>query len=153
MALNMRLSPTTPLSYLIKLFPKTSTNNSTNINTTSKSMYGSNRQKPMTNLPPTSNPRGELVFSHKVDKSFRDGYERYRAAFERKRSQTLASRSSYSSPWITNNSNNNINTATTVNSKPLLQSNLSSNHSKSESFSFLLNDQSNSTTMSTSTSF
>ncbi|KAF6744332.1 hypothetical protein DFP72DRAFT_1078873 [Ephemerocybe angulata] len=37
--------------------------------------------------PPASNPRGELVFSSRVDKSFRDGYERCRLAFERKRAE------------------------------------------------------------------
>ncbi|KAF5322985.1 hypothetical protein D9611_009343 [Ephemerocybe angulata] len=43
--------------------------------------------RPMASLPPASNPRGELVFSSRVDKSFRDGYERYRSAFERKRAE------------------------------------------------------------------
>lgn len=43
------------------------------------------RGSTISNIPPTSNPRGELIFSSRVDPSFREGYERYRAAFERKR--------------------------------------------------------------------
>lgn len=39
----------------------------------------------MAQIPPTSNPRGELIFSGRVDRTFREGYERYRAAFERRR--------------------------------------------------------------------
>lgn len=40
-------------------------------------------------IPPTNNPRGELIFSSKVDKAFREGYERYRAAFERRREEKM----------------------------------------------------------------
>lgn len=43
--------------------------------------------RPMASLPPASNPRGELVFSSRVDRAFREGYERYRALFERKREE------------------------------------------------------------------
>ncbi|KAF5384401.1 hypothetical protein D9615_003114 [Tricholomella constricta] len=42
---------------------------------------------PIPSIPPASNPRGELIFSSRVDRSFRDAYERYRAAFERKREE------------------------------------------------------------------
>ncbi|GHJ89600.1 hypothetical protein NliqN6_6002 [Naganishia liquefaciens] len=41
-------------------------------------------------IPPTVNPRGELIFSSRVDKTFKEGYERYRAAFERRRAEKLA---------------------------------------------------------------
>ncbi|ORX41234.1 Spo7-like protein-domain-containing protein [Kockovaella imperatae] len=41
----------------------------------------------MAQIPPSSNPRGELIFSSRVDKGFREGYERYRAAFERRREE------------------------------------------------------------------
>ncbi|WRT70455.1 uncharacterized protein IL334_007453 [Kwoniella shivajii] len=41
----------------------------------------------MATIPPSSNPRGELIFSSRVDKGFREGYERYRAAFERRREE------------------------------------------------------------------
>jgi len=36
-------------------------------------------------IPHATNPRGELIFSSRVDRSFRESYERYRAAFERRR--------------------------------------------------------------------
>jgi len=41
----------------------------------------------MAQIPASTNPRGELIFSSRVDKSFREGYERYRAAFERRREE------------------------------------------------------------------
>ncbi|ORY35912.1 hypothetical protein BCR39DRAFT_556037 [Naematelia encephala] len=41
----------------------------------------------MATIPPSNNPRGELIFSSRVDRSFREGYERYRAAFERRREE------------------------------------------------------------------
>ncbi|KAJ4490393.1 hypothetical protein J3R30DRAFT_3421315 [Lentinula aciculospora] len=40
---------------------------------------------PISPIPPTLNPRGELIFSSRIDRGFRENYERYRAAFERKR--------------------------------------------------------------------
>jgi len=42
---------------------------------------------PIPSIPPATNPRGELIFSGRVDKNFRESYERYRAAFERKREE------------------------------------------------------------------
>jgi len=42
---------------------------------------------PIPPIPPATNPRGELIFSSRVDRSFRESYERYRAAFERKRQE------------------------------------------------------------------
>ncbi|CAD6569044.1 MAG: hypothetical protein TREMPRED_005006 [Tremellales sp. Tagirdzhanova-0007] len=41
----------------------------------------------MSQIRASSNPRGELMFSSRVDKSFREGYERYRVAFERRREE------------------------------------------------------------------
>ena len=43
-------------------------------------------------IPPTFNPRGELIFSSKVTPNFREGYERYRAAFERRRKEKMEER-------------------------------------------------------------
>ncbi|KAF8809447.1 hypothetical protein BYT27DRAFT_7187752 [Phlegmacium glaucopus] len=43
--------------------------------------------RPIPPIPPAANPRGELIFSSRVDKNFRDSYERYRSAFERKREE------------------------------------------------------------------
>lgn len=42
---------------------------------------------PLPSIPPTKNPRGELIFSSRVERTFRDGYERYRALFERRRAE------------------------------------------------------------------
>lgn len=42
---------------------------------------------PITPIPPSSNPRGELIFSSRVDRVFRECYERYRSAFEKRREE------------------------------------------------------------------
>ncbi|WWC65387.1 uncharacterized protein I303_108005 [Kwoniella dejecticola CBS 10117] len=47
----------------------------------------SNSTNVMATIPPSSNPRGELIFSSRVDRGFREGYERYRSAFERRREE------------------------------------------------------------------
>ncbi|WWC92145.1 uncharacterized protein L201_007099 [Kwoniella dendrophila CBS 6074] len=47
----------------------------------------SNSTNVMATIPPSTNPRGELIFSSRVDRNFREGYERYRAAFERRREE------------------------------------------------------------------
>ncbi|OXB37048.1 hypothetical protein J007_03154 [Cryptococcus neoformans] len=47
----------------------------------------SNTPNVMAQIPPSANPRGELIFSSRVDRTFREGYERYRAAFERRREE------------------------------------------------------------------
>jgi len=43
--------------------------------------------RPMQAIPPAKSPRGELIFSSRVDKNFRESYERHRAAFERRREE------------------------------------------------------------------
>lgn len=45
--------------------------------------------RPIPSIPPASNPRGEIIFSSRVDKSFREGYDRYRLAFEKKREEVV----------------------------------------------------------------
>lgn len=40
-------------------------------------------------IPPCQNQRGEIIFSSRVDPDFREGYERYRNAFERKRREKM----------------------------------------------------------------
>lgn len=47
----------------------------------------SSTTRPIHTIPPATNPRGELIFSSRVDKNFRESYERYRAAFERRREE------------------------------------------------------------------
>ncbi|KAI0795606.1 Spo7-like protein-domain-containing protein [Abortiporus biennis] len=53
---------------------------------------------PIPPIPPSSNPRGELIFSSRVDRAFRDGYDRYRATFERKRD--AREKAAYQATWI-----------------------------------------------------
>ncbi|KAG6908658.1 hypothetical protein DXG01_003752 [Tephrocybe rancida] len=48
---------------------------------------GAPRSMPIPSIPPASNPRGELIFSSRIDRTFREGYERHRAAFERRREE------------------------------------------------------------------
>ncbi|GAA5978163.1 hypothetical protein JCM5350_007418 [Sporobolomyces pararoseus] len=42
---------------------------------------------PIPPIPPAQNPRGELIFSNRVNPSFREGYERYRGEWERRRKE------------------------------------------------------------------
>ena len=50
---------------------------------------GDRRTTTIAPIPPSTNPRGELIFTSRVDKQFRESYERYRAAFERKRDERV----------------------------------------------------------------
>ena len=95
MYLNMRQaprrSPYNPFSYL---FPRPSSPSSGLISSSrarspSPTRLGkrSSSAVPMPSIPPTTNPRGELIFSSRVDRSFREAYERHRAAFERRRDE------------------------------------------------------------------
>lgn len=47
------------------------------------------RGVPLAPIPPASNPRGELIFSSRVSAVFREGYERYRLAWEKRRDEQL----------------------------------------------------------------
>ncbi|BEI93719.1 uncharacterized protein CcaverHIS019_0601780 [Cutaneotrichosporon cavernicola] len=47
----------------------------------------SHGQQVMAQIPPSSNPRGELIFSSRVGSHFEEGYKRYRSAFERRREE------------------------------------------------------------------
>ena len=59
------------------------------------------RRTPIQPIPPTRNERGEIIFSSRVDASFRDGYERYRNAFGRKRKEKLEAQQRTGSSWLT----------------------------------------------------
>ncbi len=94
MYLNMRQaprrSPFDPLSYL---FPRPSFSGRSapqnRARSSSPTRLGkrSSSTVPMPSIPPTTNPRGELIFSSRVGRGFREAYERYRTAFERKRDE------------------------------------------------------------------
>ncbi|TFK84658.1 hypothetical protein K466DRAFT_588748 [Polyporus arcularius HHB13444] len=67
----------------------------------SPSSAGSSRRSssvPIAPIPPASNPRGELIFSSRVDRGFRESYDRYRAQFERRREER--ERAAYAQTWI-----------------------------------------------------
>ncbi|TCD69774.1 hypothetical protein EIP91_006310 [Steccherinum ochraceum] len=53
---------------------------------------------PIPPIPPTSNPRGELIFSSRVDRGFREGYDRHRTTFERIRDER--DKMAYQATWM-----------------------------------------------------
>lgn len=59
------------------------------------------RRTPIQPIPPTHNERGEIMFSSRVHANFRDGYERYRNAFERKRKEKLEAQRRSRPSWFT----------------------------------------------------
>lgn len=59
----------------------------------------SHGQQVMAQIPPSQNPRGELIFSSRVDSYFEDGYKRYRAAFERRREERAREEARLAGPW------------------------------------------------------
>lgn len=86
MYLNMRLPRFSLLAYIPWYNPSTTTSPPTSQTQPKLARRGSTNTV-MATMPLSSNPRGELIFSSRVDKSFREGYERYRAAFERRREE------------------------------------------------------------------
>ena len=95
MYLNVRKPPLrskfslNPMSFFFprpELSPESAVNRSLT-RTTSPSTTDRSTSVPIAPIPPAANPRGELIFSSRVDRSFRESYERYRAAFERKRQE------------------------------------------------------------------
>ncbi|ETW77074.1 hypothetical protein HETIRDRAFT_105720 [Heterobasidion irregulare TC 32-1] len=90
MYLNMRAAPRasmlSPLSFLLaRPAPFSVTPSSPRTPSPTRLGKRSSSAIPIPSIPPSNNPRGELIFSSKVDRSFRESYERYRSAFERKR--------------------------------------------------------------------
>lgn len=86
--LNVRTQPISPPTPLKFLFPRPTPPPSPT--TTQPPRKGAARKAQLNPIPPTTNPRGELIFSNRVDRSFREAYERYRAVWERKREEHLA---------------------------------------------------------------
>lgn len=96
MYLNVRKPPLRSKIYLNPLaffFPRPEEQQLKPTSTDSRSPPRSPRPRssstslPIPSIPPATNPRGELIFSSRVDRSFRESYERYRATFERKREE------------------------------------------------------------------
>jgi hypothetical protein len=103
MHLNMRappLSPPKPFSYLFSRSNLASSSASSSNTSTSKAASSIPRRgAPIPPIPPTTNPRGELIFSSRVDRSFKESYEKYRASFERRREERLGMLASGSGFW------------------------------------------------------
>jgi hypothetical protein len=94
MYLNMRQAPRrSPFNLLSYLFPRPSFSGRSAPPNRGRSPSPTRLGKrssstvPMPSIPPTTNPRGELIFSSRVERGFREAYERYRTAFERKRDE------------------------------------------------------------------
>jgi len=109
MYLNVRRAPLRskgPFNPLSFLFPRPSTSPTTRSRSASPSRPSTANDisrgatLPIAPIPPTTNPRGELIFSSRVDRSFRESYERYRAAFERKREERMRAERRSWSMWL-----------------------------------------------------
>ncbi|KAF8752261.1 Spo7-like protein [Rhizoctonia solani] len=86
--LNVRTQPISPPAPFKYLFPRPTT--ATSPTTAQPLRKGVIKKAQLNPIPPTNNPRGELIFSNRVDRSFREAYERYRSVWERKREEHLA---------------------------------------------------------------
>ncbi|KAJ7914434.1 hypothetical protein B0H13DRAFT_1611468, partial [Mycena leptocephala] len=75
---------------------------SSNMRSGRRAIGSASSSVPILPIPPATNPRGELRFSSRVDRVFRENYERYRANFERKHAQqelTRAQTNSWFGRW------------------------------------------------------
>ncbi|KAF8717431.1 Spo7-like protein, partial [Rhizoctonia solani] len=101
--LNVRTQPISPPAPLKYLFPRPTT--ATSPTTAQQLRKGVIKKAQLNPIPPTNNPRGELIFSNRVDRSFREAYERYRSVWERKREEHLAAnrRSWFGWLWFISN--------------------------------------------------
>ncbi|GAB1520492.1 hypothetical protein RhiTH_003569 [Rhizoctonia solani] len=101
--LNVRTQPISPPAPFKYLFPRPTT--ATSPTTAQPLRKGVIKKAQLNPIPPTNNPRGELIFSNRVDRSFREAYERYRSVWERKREEHLAAnrRSWFGWLWLISN--------------------------------------------------
>ncbi|KAH7337804.1 hypothetical protein B0J17DRAFT_664293 [Rhizoctonia solani] len=99
--LNVRTQPVGPPAPLKYLFPRPTPPASPA--TAQPLRRGATRKAQLNPIPPTTNPRGELIFSSRVDRSFREAYERYRSVWERKREEHLAANRRSWFGWFTSN--------------------------------------------------
>lgn len=84
MYLNVRQPSRNPLSFFFPR-PNDSATPPRRASSPSSRPRSASTTRPIHTIPPSTNPRGELIFSSKVDKGFRESYERHRTAFERRR--------------------------------------------------------------------
>lgn len=88
-------APAEDLTLTTKRAMSTGTEDSSN-SITGSSHINSGSFVPLTSMPPTTSPRGELIFSSRVDRSFRDSYEKFRESMDKKR---LAKEAATASRW------------------------------------------------------
>jgi len=104
MYLNVRTQSTTPLRSVFPFFFSESTATSMASQSTGKAdPYGRDPTGPypiIPPIPPSQNPRGELIFSSRVEKSFRERYEYYREGFEKRRTSPASSTGSKFLEWL-----------------------------------------------------
>ncbi|GAA5886086.1 hypothetical protein JCM6882_004259 [Rhodosporidiobolus microsporus] len=55
---------------------------------------------PIPPIPPAQNPRGEIIFSSRVAPQFREGYERYRGEWERRRAEAKRQQLEREGGWV-----------------------------------------------------
>ncbi|XP_006455462.1 hypothetical protein AGABI2DRAFT_187784 [Agaricus bisporus var. bisporus H97] len=62
---------------------------STSSSTSTSRPRSQSSSRPIHSIPPARNSRGEIIFSRRVSKEYQEGYDRYRANFEKKREEVL----------------------------------------------------------------
>ena len=103
MYLNVRTQPTNPLRSLFPFAFSDSTSNTTTQGTGKADLYGRNPIGPypiIPPIPPSQNPRGELIFSSRVEVNFRERYEFYREGFEKRRASPPSPTGSRFLEWL-----------------------------------------------------
>jgi hypothetical protein len=86
-------------------------------------------------IPLANNPRGELIFSNRVDGTFREGYEKYRADWERRRAEKPAATTADGSPSVTQRRTYSSKTGESIDWSSLSQSQVANSRDSSPSSS------------------
>jgi hypothetical protein len=104
MYLNVRTQSTNALRSMFPFFFSDTTITSMTAQGTGKvEAYGRNPTGPypiIPPIPPSQNPRGELIFSSRVEKNFRERYEYYREGFEKRRASPASPTGSKFLEWL-----------------------------------------------------
>jgi hypothetical protein len=104
MYLNVRTKSTSTLRSIFPFFFSDSTTNGITSQGIGKAdPYGRDPTGPypiIPPIPPSQNPRGELIFSSRVEKNFRERYEYYREGFEKRRASPTSPTGSKVLGWL-----------------------------------------------------
>ena len=104
MYLNVRTQSTNPLRSIFPFFYSDSTATNITVQGTGKAdPYGRNPIGPcpiIPPIPPSQNARGELIFSSRVEKNFRERDESYRDGFEKRRASPASPTRSRVLEWL-----------------------------------------------------